>query len=262
MATKSLSFIYDNISSEDFGLFIGEINGNSLKEDMASTNTELIFDSINGRSENFVYGVVQSEKCLSFEIKLFSYTPISKGDISYVDNWLFANVMPKRLIFCQEDMATYSYDCIFTNNKTLYSGNECYGFSCTAVCSSAYAYELERSAEYDVKSGSVTKARFNNISGGIHYLYPRIEFVCNRDGGVVKIVNKSDNRTFEITGLSNGEKISIDEWFQITSSTDLRRIGNCNKQWLRFKKGINLLEISGDTSKVKVYYRFKKAIGS
>lgn len=260
---SSMSFIYNNIPSEDYGLFIGGFNAPAIVENMASTNTELIYDRLaNGRDENLIFGTKISEPLLSFEIELFSYDPLSRNDISYIDNWLFSNRTPKKLVFCQDDMTSYYFMAIFSKNEIIHHSSQPMGFKCTIICDSAYAYEIEKEDIWQVTKDKALTIKFNNLSAGLGYLHPRIEFVCNASDGKLVISNRTDNRTFEIKGLQNGETITIDEWFQIKSSTGLNRLENCNKQWLRFVRGINLLQVDGDTYKVKVKYKFKKAIGS
>lgn len=263
MSITALSFSYNGVDSEDYGLYIGEINPSSVKNTMASTNTEFIQDFLPTRSENFIYGVRQSERNLTFKIKLFSYDFLSKNDVSYIDNWLFSNKQPKRLMFMQEDMATYSYMAIFEKNEIISVGNKIIGFECDIICDSSYAIEQEKTEVYQVNSAKDVSVRFNNLSGGINYLYPKIEWTCNKDNGSLQIVNKNDNnRTFIITGLRNGEKITIDRYFQIKSSMGLLRSENCNKKWLRFVNGINNFTVKGDTSNLYITYQFKKAIGA
>lgn len=259
---NSMSFIYDNKTSEDFGLFLGGFDIQTILNSMASTNTELVYDRVNGRDENLVFGTRSTEPVLTFDLDLFSYDPLSRNDISYIDTWLFSNRQPKKLVLCQEDMTSYHFMAIFSKNEIINHSNSPMGFKCTVVCDSAYAYEFEREDEWQVSKDKALSVRFNNTSAGLGYLHPVIEFVCNLNNGSVRINNVTDNRSFEISGLQNGEKIIIDEWFQIVSSTGLHRIGNCNKKWLRFAKGINNIQVSGDTSKIKVKYKFKKAVGS
>lgn len=263
MAVTALSFIYNGISSEDFNLYVGGFDSSSIKQDMASTNIEFIQDRLPTRIENFIYGIQQSEANLKFKLNLFSYEYLSRNDVTYIDNWLFANKKPKKLMFCQEDMATYTYLAVFSKNNIIYHGNQIIGFECDVVCDSAYAYEQEITESYVVQRGVETKIRFNNLSGGINYLYPKISWTCNKDGGGIRIVNENDgNRTFVMSNLRMGEKITIDNYFQITSSLGLLRSEDCNKQWLRLKQGINKIVVSGDTSRFYMTYQFKKAIGS
>lgn len=263
MAVSAMSFIFDNKSSEDFGVYIGGFDNNAIKNDMASTNIQFIQDFLPSRGENFIYGIVQNETNLQFKLNMFGYDYFSKNDISYIDNWLFANKKPKKLMFCQEDMATYTYMAVFSKNEIIYHCNRPIGFECDVVCDSAYAYEAKKTEVYNIVNSKYTNIRFNNLSGGINYLYPEISWTCNKDNGVLTIVNLSDNnRTFTITGLKVGEKITIDKFFQITSSLGLYRCENCNKEWLRLRNGINNIRIIGDTGKLYMTYQFKKAIGS
>lgn len=261
---KALSFIYDEKSSEDYGLYIGELNAKTTADSMASTNSEIVYDSVNDRIENFIFGVNVTERLLEFEMNLFfeDYENIDKSDIKYIDQWLFSQKFPKKLILCQEDMSTYYYKAIFKKNDILYHNNKIYGFKCSIQCDSAYAYTSEKQLIIPITSDkSIT--RINNISSGVTYIYPSIRFVCNKEGGSVVITNKSDNnRSFIISNLKQGEEIYIDKWFQITSSYGLKRLGNCNKRWIRLKDGVNYIEVSGNTSRVVLTYQFMQGIGS
>lgn len=256
--------MYDGQSSEDFGLYIGKLSPSSKSSGSASTNSEIIYDSVKNRINNFIYGVEITERLLEFEIELFfeDYKNIDKHDIKYVDQWLFSQKYPQRLVFCAEDMATYYYKAIFKKNDILYYNNKIYGFKCQIQCDSSYAYTSEKVLTIPITSDKAI-ARINNISSGTSYIYPSIQFVCNKEGGSVKIVNKSDdNRELIFSNLKQGEEIRVDSWFQITSSYGLKRLGNCNKKWLRLKDGINYIEVSGDTTRLTLIYQFMQGIGS
>ena len=261
---KALSFIYDEKASEDYGLYIGELNANSTSSSMVSTNTELIYDSVNNRMENFIFGVQITDKLLEFEMNLFfeDYKNIDKNDIKYIDQWLFSQKFPKKLILCQEDMATYYYKAIFKKSEILYHNNKIYGFRCSIQCDSAYAYTSEKQIDLPIINNKAT-TRINNISSGVSYIYPSIRFVCNKEGGSVTITNKSDNnRSLVFSNLKQGEEIYVDKWFQITSSYGLKRLDSCNKKWLRLKNGVNYIEVNGDTGRLILNYQLMQGIGS
>lgn len=265
MAVKALSFVYNGQSSEDYGLYIGELDGKMENSSMASTNTEIIYDTIPNRIENLVYQVKRSEDLLEFNLKLFfaDVENTGKDDLKYVDQWLFSNKYPNKLIFCQEDMVNCYYNAIFKKNEILYHGNKPYGYECTVQCDSPYAYEIEREKTISIQSGDIGKLRINNISSGTSYIYPSMNFICNRENGSVFIKNINDNnRTLIFENLKQGEEITLDKWFQISSSYGLRRLGNCNKRWLRFVKGINNIEITGDLTRFTVKYQFMQGVGS
>lgn len=254
--------MFDNISSEDYDLYIGSMDNNTTQTSSASTNTEIIYESVQGRDENFVFGVKNNQPVLTFTMKLFSYNKLSRNDISYIDNWLFSQTTPKQLVICQDDMTNYYYMATFSKNDIISFGNVPMGFECTVTCDSSYGYEFEKQEVFSLSNGKGL-FRFNNLSAGLNYLYPKLEFVCNKDNGQIKIKNISDNnREFYIWGLQKGEVVKIDNWFQIESSTGLLRMSQCNKQWLGLVRGINRIEINGDTSSVSMKYKFKRGIGS
>ena len=265
MACKALSFVYNGQASEDYGLYIGELGGKMEDSSMASTNTELIYDTIPNRIENFIYQVKITEDLLEFNMKLFFENPtdIGKDDLKYIDQWLFSNKYPKKLIICQEDMLNCYYNAIFKDNNILYYGNKPYGYDCTVQCDSPYAYEFEHEHTISIQHGQIGKLRVNNTSSGISYIFPNINFICNKENGSIYIKNINDNgRTLIFENLKQGEEITLDKWFQITSSYGLRRLGNCNKKWLRFVQGINNIEISGDLTKFNIKYQFMQGVGS
>ena len=261
---KALSFIYDGQSSEDYGVYIGEITSSNKKSSMASTNSKIIYDTVPNRTENFIYGVEKTSDTLEFEVNLFfeKYEDIDRDDIKYVDQWLFSNSYPAKLMFCEEDMSIYYFNAIFQKNDVLYINNTPYGFKCKIQCDSSYAYSSEF-VETVVLNGGATSYIIKNMSSGLNYIYPKISFTCNKDNGSLHILNRNDNnRHFEICGLKQGESIIIDKWLQISSSYGLKRLQNCNKNWLRLKKGMNYIDFSGDVTRVNLEYQFIQGIGS
>ena len=262
MAFQGMTFIYGGISSDIYDLYIGGTDQKAITSANASTNTELVFESVNGRSKNFIYGVKQTDTTLEFKMNIFCLNELTRYDVHIIDAWLFSNATPKPLIIIQDDMTEFHYNAIFSKNKVLtHKGGVVYGFSCTVICDSAYAYDKEKTISYSI-SGETT-IKFNNMSSGINYNYPKIEFKITKANGQIIIKNESDNnRTFIMSNLSVNEIISIDEWFQIESSMGLNRLENCNKKWLRFKNGINILKVSGDISALKITHQNLKGIGS
>lgn len=262
MAFQGMTFIYDGISSDTYELYLGGTDVKAITSATASTNTELVFDSVNGRSKNFVYGVKQSSTTGEFPLYIFSPNELTRYDVHTIDAWLFSNAMPKKLIIVQDDMTEFHYNAIFSKNEVLtHRGGVVYGFSCTVVCDSSYAYSNYKTTTHVINGETTIK--FNNMSSGINYNYPQIEFTSNKANGQITIKNESDkNRTFTMNGLSINETITIDEWFEITSSMGLNRLENCNKKWLRLKNGVNVLKVSGDVTSLKITHQNLKGIGS
>lgn len=260
MAQSAMTFIYDNIPSENYGLYIGNLGGSGDDSGESSTSLEVVFDNISSRSENLIYGIRKKEPMLKFNMKLFSYNTLTKEDVAYIDQWLLNNSSFKKLMFCQDDMAKFAYNAIVESTNILYNGNLIYGIECNVLCDSSYAYQSTKTNSYNIKG--VTKIRFNNLDNAYGYLYPKVRFVCNKENGTIRVKNVNDkNREFVITGLKYNEEINIDEWQQLRSSTGLLRLDKCNKNFLRFCDGVNQLEVSGDLTELQITYQFRRAIG-
>ena len=103
---------------------------------------------------------------------------------------------------------------------------------------------------------------FTNKSDNSDYLYPSLVITMNSFGGDVTITNSSDaNRVFEITSLTAGEIITVDnDRGMLTSSLDLRRMGSFNKLWFRMPQGRNEFNISGNVESVVMSYDFARKV--
>lgn len=173
MAFQGQIFIYDGISSDTYGLYIGGIEKKAITSSDAATNTELVYDNVNGRNENFVYGVKKKNTTLEFKLDLFSPNELTRYDVHIIDAWLFSNAMPKELIILQDDMMEFHYNAIFSKGEVLtHKGGVVYGFSCTVVCDSVYALDRQQTKSYKINGETIIY--FNNMSSGINYSYRTI----------------------------------------------------------------------------------------
>ena len=258
---QTMSFIFKDIPSEDIGLYIGDIGQSGKKEKNGSIQTEVIYDNVYCRDENIVFGVNQKERLLTLDINFFSYNEITEDDVQYIEDYLFNNSQPQKLVICQESMENIYLCGTFTKNTQIVIGNIIVGYETTFTCDSPFAYSGVRIDKYKINSNTETEILFNNQSSGLNYLYPEIEFTCNQPNGYIKIVNETDNnRTFLMDGLTHNETININKWFELKSSLGLNRLGNTNYNFLRLKTGWNKLKVTGNANDIIFKYRFLKSI--
>lgn len=253
MAFYGLKFIYDNIPSDSMGLYIGEFGGNSVKNSPSSTKRELVYEHNEAREENLIFGTKTSSDLLEFDLGVFSYEQLSRQEMERIERWLFYNDKPKKLVICQDDMYQYHYNAIITG-EWISVGNMSQGLQCKVQCDSQYGYSNRVTMVIPKGTRTVRNASITKM------IYPKIEFTCTKANGSISIKNVTENRTFTMTGLQLNEKITIDKWFQITSSTGLLRLSNCNREWLRLLSGMNKLEVQGDVANIKLEYIPKHAI--
>lgn len=239
------SFIYDGIPCDIYGLLIADLDGDGLKES-DNFNSQILTVIPPGAYESVFLGY-ESKEPLPFEITLVSEQKIDAYKRGKISKWLVGRNGFKKMQIVQSDLSSVIYCCIFTNLKTTYVAGYAHAFTLTGITNSPYQFEKNKVVTTTVDT-SGTLSIYNN-SDIEDYIYPDVK-ITSTSGGDIEIINISDaNRSFKITGLSAGEKITISGKTQtLTSSASLNRIGNFNKHWLRLKDGSNALSITGSAT--------------
>lgn len=255
MATfKGLQFSVDNVAGATFGLILGGIGASG--DVTTSTGTvETLFTEVNRLDEAIYVGIKTGTKPEAIDVTFVSLNgEIDRQKLSHIKRSLFNNNKPVKLRILQTDLNTITYKGVFEECNPRALGNGIFGIECKFQLLSNYAYE-----------GKKTKAlgnTFYNSSDAPNGLKPIIEFTMSASGGDFSIVNQTNGIEFKFTGLTGGEKITVDCESQIiTSSLDLRRLKNFNKGWMRFEKGLNKLTISSNAKTVNVTYENKRSVG-
>lgn len=261
IAFTACEFVYDNISSSEWGLSIvsmqgGEISGKNI-------TTELSSVQIPRRSKSLVFGKKLNTN-LSFQIKVMKTdnTPVDRFQVSEITSWLLRPKNPKRLFILQKDLYDTYYECVITEVENVEIGNQIYGFIFTVECNSPYAWQTEKTLLVGENTGIKT-ITFNNRSADFNLLRPVIKFETSIIGDSFYIKNLSNNDlTMEFTGLSANETITIDcDRKTIVSSTGLKRLSNFNKKYMELIYGANQLEIGGNITTMEMTYQFAKQVG-
>lgn len=258
---QAVSFIYKNITSEDFDLYIGGINQNGITDMKSNISTEILYDYVTNRNENTIFGVKQKDRLFSFDLSLYSEQEITSQDALYIEDYLFNNPKLDKLVICQEDMMGYYFIGTFTKGEKIKVGGVTIGYNVTFTCDSPFVYSSERKDTTECNSISETEIIINNTSSGLCYLFPTIKWINTSPNGWIKIINSSDNnRTFEMRELATNELITIDKWQQMTSSLGLNRLDNCNYNFIRLTKGVNKIKVIGTSQQITFLYNLMWSI--
>lgn len=262
MAFYARSFTYGGIMSELYGLLIS--SSDSGESSSPAADVELRTQEIFRRPVRYFYGTTPA-KALEFDVNFrTSEEDLTAEDAALAQRWLFGSQNYNKLRVQQPDMQDTYFNSIFINPEIIRAGNLIRGFNATAICDSPFAYTMSRSQTYITNGAELSYTVFNSSENN-YYTYPQIVATMLGVGGSFKIVNVTDNnRTLEFTELSGAEVLTINNDFQIiTSSTGLKRLNNATYpiQFFRLVPGINSITISGQVYSTSISYTPMKRMG-
>ena len=241
MAFYGKSFIFDGIPSETYGLFVANFE-QSVVESPGGGDVDIYKTSIYRRPVPFTYGTSQ-RPVLEFPLTFASENFIDAGDRSRIQSWLFGQSSYKKLQITQCDLDTAYFNCFLTSPSVKYVGNMAVAWDCKVVCDAPWAWEYPKT----VSLGTSGTYSYYNKSANSDYTYPLLVFTISNVGDSFQIINLDDgNRTFLFDNLLANEVITVDNDRKIiTSSLPGYKISKFNLKWLRLKKGMNRLVLSG-----------------
>lgn len=252
MAFFGRSFIWDGTPSELYGLYIASIDSDAVNASMGSSSMEIVEKKIFRRPAPYFLGATPSPK-LQFEMSAFSENEIDASAFEEIQKFLFSSRSYKRLQVDQPDMQNIYFNCILNDPKIQRIGGLIFGLSFTVTCDSPYAYKFPLITAYNYTASVVdsTETFYNMSDDDGSYLLPNeIVITINNEGGDVSVTNLDDgSRVMNFTNLQPNEVLTISSLYQtIESSTDLKRMGNFNKKFLRLVPNRNRLRIQGNLS--------------
>lgn len=255
MAFWARSFIFDDIPSETYGLFLISEGGAGVLQNTGSNSVEPYTQEIYRRAKPYFFGVQQTP-VLTFSLSFASLTPVDALQQQTIQKWLFGHNSYKKLQIMQCDMESVYFNCILNNPTITTVGNFAYTFKCDVTCDAPWAWEYPKSASYgpfDVE-GTFT---FNNISDDNYYMLPTFTVTLSSSEDEFQLLNQTDNnKGCTFTGLSPKETLTIDSSrYLITSSTGLLRVGNMTGILPRLVPGLNKLQVIGSVDDITIDYQ-------
>jgi len=258
------NFIYGDINSEQFDVFMGGIDvGSGAKEINFGVSTEIVSDKTSRNSVPYIYGVNSSDP-LEFEMTIVSEKEIDIYDKSAISRWLFEEKF-KWLHIIQPDSQDIWYYCIMTDKKSVNIAGCTYALSFTVICDAPYAWTKEYTKTFITATTTPTNFTFMNTSDDMKDLLPLINIKLDSAQTSIKITNNSNsgkNNEIELTGLIGGDEINIDCKRQIIKATStLNILDKSNLKFLGFVQGVNNLTITGKAT-TTITYRFVRKVGA
>lgn len=248
------AFIYGGVPSEQYGLYIADLDANGINQSMGSTAMEIMEKKIFRKATPYFFGSTPSPK-LSFSFSAYAENEIDAIQFEAIQKWLFSSRTYQKFQIDQYDIQDVYFNAILNSPQINRVGNLIQGFSCTVECNSPFAFKFPQTTTYTYTASVVDSTEiYLNLSDDIgDYLYPdSLVVTMNNIGGDFSITNLDDsNRVVSFTGLSANEVLTISPLYQtISSSTGLKRLGLSNKKFLRLVPNINRLRIQGNVASI------------
>jgi hypothetical protein len=258
------NFIFGNVNSEQYGVFICKINdsGNSADEINFGNDIEIVSDIVYGNLVPYIYGI-KSSNTLQFDLTIASKEKIDVYDKSAISQWLFEEKF-KWLHIIQPDMEDIWYYCMMKDKKLVNVAGYTYGLTFTVVCDAPYAWTKEYTKTFETTDNNATDFTFINTSDDMHDLLPTINIKLGSSQTSIKITNNSNsgkNNEIKLTDLVAGDEINIDCKRQIiTANATSNILDKSNLKFLGFIQGVNNLTITGIAT-ITMTYRFARKVG-
>lgn len=292
MSEMGSKFIFDGIPSENYGVSIVFLDTDYTNRPSGSGKT-FITENIK-RNAKQIYLDATQDKPLEFDIDIVFDNPVDIFDLTQVKDWLSGPLEFKKLQICAENFENFYYNCwIELGDDLIYNGGY-RGVTAKIHCDAPWAWQFERTDNYDCVSGSKKIIPFNNLSADSETLRPKISFTnsvgggyfCLEDvmydfsgniihdrttifGSTTKISYKQENgETVEYNPQTNTSPLQVDETITfdslsgiIESSSGVNRVSNFNKVFVKIPKGGQKFIMTGNATNMKLIYTNAKRIG-
>lgn len=268
---RATGFVYDSISSEEFGLIvcggsggletsspIGEINWNTVAIDHGKKyeSTQVTYDSV----------LETTFQALKYDCKINDFVPIPFEERRKIARWLQRHD-DHMLELLGEDEA---YDFIqfegrFNVSEVIINGIV-YGYELHFISNRPFAIAKLAHYEINATSANFVSKKIYDMSDETGFIYPKkFKITCNSSGNL-EIHNSIEDRRMIINNCSAGEVITFDDSLNISSSLPSHDIQNdFNYSFFRIANSytdrLNILTISIPCDIVIEYYPVIKGVG-
>jgi phage-related protein len=254
MAFFARTFIFNDIPSETYGLYLGVAGDSGESTNAVGTDVTLLTQKIYRRPVPLYYGAEQTP-VLQFPLSMYSPNEMTAADFSDTATWLFGQMAYKKLRICQNDMQDIYFNCFLTAPQIVRYGNLIKMITTTVICDAPWGWGEPGVYTYNFNPNEYAplfNARIDNISDDNFYTYPtNLIIKANLFGGAVTITNIEDNNRQFILSLSPNETVTLNCDLQtISSDATLYPLANFNLNFLRLIQGTNNLIIEGNVKEI------------
>lgn len=174
MAFRAYEFTFRGLSCRQFDLLMYDSEDFLQENPVRASAGEPQIETVFRRTSALLRGVERSGTLtfpLSFGLcpeRIYEGRFLDRFELERISSWLTGYSEWNFLTICQPDLAHVRYRCIIKDLTDVSFGRETYGFTCTVVCDSPYAYLLPKEYRY-VCDGTRIIPFFNRSSMNAPY---------------------------------------------------------------------------------------------
>lgn len=251
---ESVYFTYDGIKSIDMGVLQVKVDSGIFDEHFLP-EASIVEEKVPGGDKP--HFVRKEREPITLPFSVWFENELTDEEVRKIGRWLNQDYY-KPLIFSTHPSKIF-YAQYVGDPRLLHNGLKKGYAKLEMRCNSSYAYSpVYNSQIYDLSLNPSTGTKIEFINNGDYDCSPII-YIEKVGNGDISIVNTSDGgKELKLTGLTNGEKITIDcENEEIeTDLVGFTRYDNHNDVFLTMPRGVNNLMVYGKC-KLQFSYEFK-----
>lgn len=254
-----VDFIYNGISSQEFGLKIASSFGSTTRS--GNVETREIITSYNSSNKTFGFHGIKYNSPSTFDLIIYKEdeTFISVDEERQLKKWLMPNKY-NWLSINQDSLNAISYFCIATQCSILDVGTYSGGMLITFQNDSTGAWSNINTKQYSV-IGTQSFKLYMDTDYDDELILPIVTITITSNGDI-SIKNTTRNETIIITNCILGEEIILDSFSgKISTTSDALLINRWNKRYLKLQDGYNDILLTGNFD-LKLQYRKQIRVGA
>lgn len=207
MSLSPNGFVFDGVSSEEFGLVIAfydsKWEGGSAGSEMEFTKTS---NPVRKRWIKIGQANYQNPLEFTFQVMKRQFVPFDSYELSAISRWLIRQDGYKRLQFVQEDYSDVYFNAYVKSTNYIGDG-KILALEITFVCDAPFGYGEKIKGTWDVSSHT-ENFYFHDMSDEVGYIYPDMTITIHESCDFT-IHNSIENRNFIIRSCVPNEVITI-----------------------------------------------------
>lgn len=264
MTIQECNFIFNGISSEEYGIILCKFDNSSSSSNDEETE---ITTAKTPSSDYFHFVNTDYSNPLKFTFTICKYDGTSNGNFfdAYeqrsIKKWLCRTDAYHWLNIDQIDLNGLQYECIITFSEMVDIGGKNGGMKFNVQCSTPFAYSNGTIKTYTCSANTLSFDFYydSDFAEYDNALYPTVQITSNTIG-TIKITNNTTGEIMQFTNCVVGEIITVtsDEIPSTTATSII--IDRWNYNSLYFIDGKNSITISGNCT-LKLTYSCPRRVG-